>query len=127
MTVGETATVANAILSALLKGTSYGGNATPYLKLHTGDPGAAGTSNASAETTRKALTFGTASAGSIAASEVTWTAWSAGAETISHCSVWDAGTAGTFLLSFALTSSKAMSNGDTLGVTMTATQGPIAA
>lgn len=127
MTVGQTATTANAILSAEFKGTSYSGNATPYLALHTGDPGAAGTANASAETDRKALTFGTASSGSIAASEVSWTTWDAGSETISHVSVWTASTSGTFICSGTLSSSKAMSNGDTLGITVTATQGPIAA
>lgn len=127
MTVGQTAAVANAILSAEFKGTSYSGNANVYIQLHTGDPGAAGTTSASAETTRPQLTFGTASGGSLAASEVTWTAWSAGAETITHVSLWTASTAGTFICSGQLSSSKAMSNGDTLGVTVTATQGPIAA
>jgi hypothetical protein len=127
VTVGMTAAVANAILEAQYKGSSYSGNADVYTKLHTGDPGSAGTSNASAETTRKQLTFGTASGGSLAASEVTWSSWAAGAETISHVSYWTAATAGTFLGSGALSSSKSMSNGDSLGITVTATQGPIAA
>jgi hypothetical protein len=127
MTVGQAAATANSILSAEFKGTSYSGNSTPYLKLYTGDPGAAGTANASAETTRQALSFGTASAGSIAASEVTWSTWSAGAETITHVGVWTAASSGTFICSGALSSSKTMANGDTLGVTITATQGPVAA
>lgn len=124
--VGTTATVANAILEAMWKGTSYSGNTNVWVQLHTGAPGAAGTSNASAETTRKQLSFGTAAAGSIAATEVTWTSWSAGAETEAYVSYWTLATGGTFLASSQLGSSKTMSNGDTLGVTVTATQGPIA-
>lgn len=125
MTVGQSTTHAHSILN-VLRNTSYSG-ITPYVKLHTGDPGAAGTSNASAETDRQAVTFGAPSAGSMTASAVQWTAWDAGAETISHVSLWTASTAGTFLQSAALAASKAVSNGDTLSVTLTATQGPIAA
>lgn len=125
MTVGQSTTHAHAILN-VLRGTAYTG-VTPFLKAHTGDPGVAGTSNASAETTRKALTFAAPSAGSSAASAVSWATWSAGSETISHVSMWDASTAGNFLHSAALAVSKAVTNGDTLNVTVTATQGPLAA
>ncbi len=125
MTVGQSTTHAHAILN-VLRGTDYTA-VTPFVKLHTGDPGSAGTSNASAETTRKALSFAAPSAGSSAASAVSWATWAAGSETVSHGSVWTASTAGTFLFSFAFTASKAITNGDTLNLTVTATQGPIAA
>lgn len=125
MTVGLSTTHAHAYLN-VLRGTTYTA-VTPYMKLHTGDPGAAGTSNASAETTRKSVTFGAPSAGSSVASAVSWASWSAGSETISHYSLWDASTAGNFLGSAALSASKAVTNGDTLNVTATATMGPLAA
>lgn len=124
MTVGQSTTHAHAILN-VLRGTSYTG-ITPYLKLYLGDPGASGTANASTETTRKALTFAAPSAGSSAASAVSW-AWSASNETISHVGIFDASTAGNFLASAALSVSKAVASGDTLNVTITATQGPLAA
>ena len=42
--------------------------ASPYIKLHLGDPGEAGTANPAAETTRKAVSFSAASSGSMASS-----------------------------------------------------------
>lgn len=103
----------------MLGATAFTAPATTYAKLHTGDPGSAGTANASAETTRKALTWAVAAAGSksIAATLPTWTTWAAGAETISHVSVWDNLTAGNFLYSFALTTARAVTNGDTVNLT----------
>jgi hypothetical protein len=125
MSVGPSTTHANAILN-VLRNTAYTG-ITPYLKVHTGDPGAAGTTNASANTTRQALTFAAPSAGSTTASQVSWSAWAAGSETITHWSIWDASTAGTFIQSGALSTSKAMTNGDTLQLTVTLTAGTVAA
>lgn len=103
----------------MLAGTAFTAPATTAVKLHTGDPGSAGTSNASAETTRKALTWSAASAGSKAITTTLpqWATWSAGSETISHFSVWDSTTAGNFLFSGAFTSSRAVVNGDTLNIT----------
>lgn len=100
------------------------------VKLHTGDPGVAGTSNASAETTRKALTFSAASAGSKAAVATlpSWATWSAGSETLTHISLWTATSGGTFRLSLPLTASKAVANGDTVNLTsLTIALIPIAA
>lgn len=119
MTAGLAATaLANKWLD-MLAGTAFSAPTNTYVKLHTGDPGSAGTSNASAETTRKVLTWSAASAGSKAITTTlpTWTPWAAGSETISHVSVWDASTSGNFLYSFALTASKAVSNGDTFNIT----------
>ncbi len=126
MTVGQSTTHAHGLIN-VLRGTNYTAPASVWLKIHTGDPGAAGTSAASAETTRKQVTFGAPSAGSSAASAVSWTAWSQANETISHVSLWDASTSGNFLMSGALSASKAVTSGDTLNVTPTVTQGPIAA
>lgn len=84
-----------------------------YVKLHTGDPGEAGTANASAETTRVEITFGAASGGTATSSNTpTWSTWSAGSETLTHISLWDASTAGNCLYTAALTASKAVANGD---------------
>lgn len=103
----------------MLSNSAFVEKATTAVKLHTGDPGSAGTANASAETTRKALTWAAASAGAkaITATLPQWATWAAGSETISHISVWDSTTAGNFLYSFALTASKAITNGDTLNLT----------
>lgn len=125
MSTGISSTHASSVLN-VLRNTAYAG-ITPYLKLHTGDPGANGTSNASAETTRKAVTFGAPSAGSSVASAVTWTGWSAGSETISHVSLWDAASGGNFIVSGALAASLSVTNGATVNVTVTATQGTLAA
>jgi hypothetical protein len=101
----------------------------PWLKLHTGDPGSAGTANASAETTRKAITYAAASAGSKAANGTlpSWASWSAGTETITHVSRWSASTAGTFRDSIALGTPRTVANGETLNTTtLTTAQTPIA-
>ncbi len=125
MSTGISSTYSHAVLN-IRRATTYT-SFTAHLKAHTGDPGSAGTSNASAETTRKALTYAAPSAGSMVATAVSWTSWSAGSETISHVSEWDALTSGNFIESGALAVSKAVTNGDTLSVTVTATQGTLAA
>ena len=106
MTVGLATANANSALSTIITSAAW-------VKLHTADPGSAGTTAASAETTRKA---------------VTWASPSAGSETITHISFWSASSGGTFQGSMALTSSKAVTNGDTLNLTaITYTASPIAA
>lgn len=126
MTTGISAGHSDSIIN-VMRSTSYT-SFTPWLKLHTGDPGSAGTANASAETTRKQLTFASpAGTGSSAATAVTWTSWSAGSETITHVSLWDASTSGNFKMSAALASSLSVTNGATVSVTATATAGTLAA
>lgn len=123
MTVGLAAANANAALTTITTSAAF-------VKLHTGDPGAAGTANASAETTRKAVTWAAASAGSIAATGTlpSWATWSAGSETISHVSYWSLVSGGTFQGSVALSVSKSVTNGDTLNLTaLSYTASPIAA
>ena len=114
MAVGLTSFQAQAFLTSL--------PATVYVKLHKNspgpDPGAAGATSPSVETTRKAVTLAAASGGTRSAStQPSWTSWTAGTETISHISIWDALTAGNCLWTGALSSSKTVSNGDTLTLT----------
>lgn len=90
---------------------------TVYLKLHTGDPGEDGTSNAATETSRKSVSWSAASSGSIGSSAtVEWTNVST-TETYSHWSLWDNSTAGNCLWSGALSSSAAVTAGDTFQIT----------
>lgn len=125
MTAGRAAADANAVLN-VWRGTTYTG-ITPFCKLHTGDPGAAGTANASGVTTRNAITWSAASAGSMALSALSGFSMT-GTETISHVSIWDASSAGNFIASAALTASKNVTNGDTLTITtLTVAMTPIAA
>jgi hypothetical protein len=88
-----------------------------YVKLHTGDPGEDGTSAAATEDTREEAAWATASAGSIATSAtIEWTNVAA-TETYSHWSLWDASTAGNCLWTGALSSSAAVTAGDTFQIT----------
>lgn len=90
---------------------------TVYLKLHTGDPGEDGTGNAATETTRKSVSWNAAASGSIGSSAtVEWTNVST-TETYSHWSLWDNLTAGNCLWTGALSSSAAVTAGDTFQIT----------
>lgn len=125
MGVGISAAHSDGIIN-LLRGTSYTGF-TPYLRLHTGDPGSAGTANASAETTRKQLTFAVPGGdGSSDATSVTWSTWAAGAETLTHGSIWDASTGGNFKMSGALAASLDVTDGADVTITVTTTAGTVA-
>lgn len=125
MTAGLAAADANAKLNVWRNTTYTGVNA--FCKLHTGDPGSAGTANASTVTTRNAITWSAASAGSMSLSSLSGFSMTA-TETITHISIWDASSAGNFLASAALTASKNVTNGDTLTIsTLTVALTPIAA
>lgn len=99
MAVGLKPTVANSEGDALFNATAFTGPATLFVKLHIGDPGAAGTSSAAANTTRKSIDFGAYSAGS--AASVTAQAWTSvpNTETYTHMTIWDDVSAGNFLAS----------------------------
>lgn len=101
----------------ILRGTAFTAPSGIYVKLHTGDPGAAGTANASVVTTRSQATFAASSGGAIAltGTNPSWTATAS--ETISHISVWDNSSAGNFLWSAALSVAKSVQSGDTLTLT----------
>jgi hypothetical protein len=122
--------MANAALNALCRNVAWTQPAAFYVKLHTGDPGASGASNAAGNTTRQQATFSAASAGSLTTSaDVAWTNVST-AETYSHVSFWDASTNGTFLGSDDLAVSRTVAVGDNFTITagsLTVALTPIAA
>jgi len=111
MALGIASGIANSILGYLTGGGAPTAIAACYVKLHTGDPGSAGTGNAATETTRKAPTWGAASGGAITNSaDVAWTNVAA-TETITHISYWTASSGGTFLADDALDTPAALSAG----------------
>lgn len=130
MTAGlSSANLANKWLD-MLGGTAFTAPSTTAVKLHTGDPGSAGTANASSVTTRPTVSWNAASAGSKSMSNTpAWTSWAGtNGEVVSHISVWDASSAGNFLFSAALTAPKTVNTGDTLNFTsLTFAFTPIAA
>lgn len=111
MATGISSYLANAWLNALGNATSFSVT-TAYVKLHVGDPGSAGTSNAATETTRKAVSFAAASNGALASdADVTWTNI-AGSQDATHFTAWDNATTGNFLFSGTITGN-AYTAGDT--------------
>ena len=121
MAHGLSAYLCNSWLDALANNTSYA-VAQVYIKLHTGDPGAAGTANAATETTRKAASFGVAVAGAINSdADISWTNI-AGSQDASHFTAWDNISAGNFLFSGNITA-----NPYTAGDTYTISSGNLSA
>ena len=128
MATGLASSFATSILN-LFKGTNITAPTTVYVKLHTnvGDPGAAGTANASVMTTRNAVTWGTNTGGVLTATSVPAFTMTA-SETIAYISLWDAATAGTFLQSAALTTPVPVINGSTLTInSLSVSYSPLAA
>jgi hypothetical protein len=78
--------------------------AFPWIKLHTGAPGAAGTSNAAGNTTRKQVADTAAASGaSTNTADLTWTSGQVTTtENYTHYSRWSASTAGNFGYSGAI-------------------------
>lgn len=114
MADGLSTTVANAALNNIV-----GTNAN-NVQLHTGAPGSAGTSNVSSVTTRPAVTWASASAGSVAANGTlpSWTNWAGtNGEVDTDISFWSASSSGTFGLSMQLNASVTMNTGDSLSLT----------
>lgn len=133
MAVGlSSANLANKWLD-MLSGTAFTAPAGTFVKLHTntGDPGAAGAGNVSSVTTRPAVTWAAAAAGSKTANGTlpSWTSWAGtSGEVVGYLSVWDAAAAGNFLFSVQLTAPKTMNTGDTLNLTsLTFSLTPVAA
>lgn len=111
MSTGVSTYLANKWFDAMGNATSFS-VATPYIQLHVGDPGASGTANAATETTRKSISFATASGGALASdADITWTNIS-GSQDATHFSLWDNSTAGNFLGSGTITAN-AYTAGDT--------------
>jgi len=108
MAEGWGATAGNAALTAET-------TARPWIKLHVGAPGSAGTANPATETTRKQATWGTASGGTISnTNQLQWTNV-AGSEDYTHFTTWSASTAGTFGISGTVTANP-VTAGDTFTI-----------
>lgn len=106
----------NKMLDAWGANTTYTANSAVYVQLHTGDPGVAGTSNVATETTRKEATFGAASSGALTNdADIEWTGVST-TETYSHIAAFTASSGGTFLGSDDLSSTAAVTAGDTFRI-----------
>lgn len=91
-----------------------------FTQLHTGAPGAAGTSNVSSVTTRPATSWGTASAGAIAANGTLpkWTSWAGtNGQTQTAISGWSLSSSGTYGGACTLSASVTMNTGDELDLT----------
>lgn len=115
MTVGLLTAHANLLLE-IYRNTTFTGIANVYVQLHVGDPGAAGTSNTSAVTTRNIITWNAASSGSMTINAVDpWSMTSS--ETISHLSFWSASSNGTCYRTAALTSGIPVVNGSSFDLT----------
>jgi len=108
MAEGMSSAGANIALDALL--AQY-----PWIKLHVGAPGAAGTSNPATETTRKQATWAASAGG--ASSNTNALSWSAvaGAEDYTHFTAWSASTAGTFGFSGQITANP-VTGGDNFAI-----------
>ena len=114
MATGLAVADANAILDAYCRSVAWTAPVSFNVKLHLGDPGAAGTTSPATETTRKAITFSAAASGAITNSgAVQWLSYPA-AETVTHISIWDDITAGVFIGSDALATARTPAIGDTL-------------
>lgn len=99
-----------------------------FVKLHTGDPGAAGSSAASAVTTRRQATMNAASSGQITLNAASGGWAMTASETISHISVFDAATGGNFLFSAAVSTPRSVVSGDSLTLTaLSVSHSPLAA
>jgi hypothetical protein len=92
----------------------------PWVKLHVGAPGAAGTANPATETTRKQATYAAATGGTATTTgQLQWTSVAA-TEDYTHLSTWSASTGGTFGMSGTITA-----NPVTLGDTFTINTGDL--
>lgn len=93
-----------------------------FISLHTADPGATGTAEATGGApayARKATAWGTASSGSVSASQV---AFDAPAGSYSYVGFWTAATGGTFLGGAALATAQTLSSQGVIQVTPSFTQ-----
>lgn len=115
---GISSYLANAWLN-MIRGTAFTAPAAVYLQMHKDVPGAAGTTNVSAQTARSQGSFAAAAGGAIALTG-TLPSWTITAtEAIEFVTVWDNATAGAgdFLWSAALATTKNVEAGDTLTLT----------
>lgn len=105
----------NKILDKVLRNTDFT-VATPYVSLHTADPGETGTSEvAGGSYARQSAAFDAAASGATSNSGVlNFTGMPAC--TVTHVAIWDASSAGNCLWTGAATASKTYGAGDTAQV-----------
>ncbi len=111
MAVGWISSVADGALDTLVG--SYG-----YIQLHTGDPGSAGTSNVAGNATRKQVTFGSASGGTVSNSAaVSWSESEVDtSEDYTHFSLWTAATSGSCGFTGTVTANSVDASGDSFTI-----------
>lgn len=104
MPVGPSAATANSLLNAIGNATAYS-IAQPWIRLHTADPGAAGTTAIAGNDTRKLVSFGVGAAGLMSNdTAITWTTGEVDtSEDYTHWAIFDASTAGNFIMSGLMT------------------------
>lgn len=108
--------LANELLDHVLRNSAYTPPANVFLSLHTADPGLTGASEVSGGSYARSST-----AFDVAASKATQNTAAESftgmpAVTVTHCGIWDASTAGNFLIGGALAASKVVNAGDTFNV-----------
>jgi hypothetical protein len=110
---GWAPTIAAAVLDGLGNATNWTAPTAFWIQLHTADPGAAGTTAIAGNATRKQVSFGAASGGTLANdTAISWTTGEVDtSEDYTHWSAWTASTAGTFLFSGTVTAN-AVTTGD---------------
>jgi hypothetical protein len=112
MPLGLSSVQAALLLDSFLNNTAFTGPAAIWVKLHLGDPGAAGTTSPATNTTRQQADFSAASGGAITSNaSITWTNVPA-TEDYTHFSCWTASSGGTFLFSGSITANQVTSGDD---------------
>lgn len=102
------------LLLDILANTSF--VSAPYVQLHTGDPGVAGTTNVATNNSRALIQWAVAAAKSKATNaDISWASVPA-SETYSYISIWDAGSGGNFLWAGALVAPVAVTVGQTFTI-----------
>lgn len=105
----------DAILDAIFNAASLS-VASRFVKLHTGDPGESGATNAAGETRRRSLSGAPAAAGTFSSvNDLVWTDVAA-TETYTHMSIWDASSGGNCLWTGALAAPKFVETTDTFTI-----------
>lgn len=104
----------NELLDALLNNGSFAGGATVYVSLHTADPGEDGSNEVSGGSYARQASGGFSAASSGATDNDANIDFAVmPAETITHVGIWDASSAGNFLIGGALSAQKTTNAGDT--------------
>lgn len=85
-----------------------------FVQLHTGDPGLAGTSNVATTSTRVSAGAFSAASGGTSDNDAAISFTGAATETITHFTLWDAASSGNCLWVAAVTTSRAITSGQTV-------------